>query len=134
MRALVAAVLLLAGPAGAADNGPPSSYGTTYGTGRLPAPGAAAPPMPGFNSYGWSYAKNGGYGSSFKPSGGYGSAAGPSYNTGTGAPATQTIPNYAAGFGASNGSFFNPGTPSSGAGNTFGSGLNQNNQPAPNAR
>lgn len=126
--ALLAAVLL-ATPAAGADLG----GATSYGTARLPQAGAPVPPPPGFNSFGWSYAKNGGYGGSFSPSGGYGSAAGPSYNTGVG-PATATVPNYSVGFGASNGTFNNPGTPSSGAGGTFGSGLNQNSQTAPNAR
>lgn len=120
----------LAVPAGAADNN--RGGATSYGTATLPALGAPVPPPPGFNSFGWSYAKNGGYGTAFSPSGGYGSAAGPSYNTGAG-PATATVPNYALGFGASNGTFSNPGSPSSGAGPTFGSGLIQSMPTAPNA-
>ncbi len=95
--------------------------------------GAAPPPAPGFNTYGWNYAKGGGYGSSFSPTGGYGAAAGPSYNTGAG-PATQTTPSSAAGFGASNGANFNPGSPSSGGGSNLGQGTSQNSSTAPNAR
>jgi hypothetical protein len=127
---------LLATPAAAQVKNSSTAYGglqSTYGPGALPTMGAAPPPTPGFNAYGWNYAKGGGYGSSFSAGGGYGSAAGPSYNTGSG-PATQTIPSYAAGSGASSGALFNPGSPSSGAGSTLGQGTTQNNATAPNAR
>jgi hypothetical protein len=127
---------LAAAPAAAQVKSSNSGYGglqSTFGPGALPQMGAPQPVSPGFNSYGWAYAKNGGYGSSFSPTGGYGSSAGPSYNTGSG-PATQTTPNYAAGAGASSGALFNPGSPSSGAGSSLGQGTTQNNSTAPNAR
>jgi hypothetical protein len=136
--ALVALAVLAtpAGPGFAQVKSSSTAYGglqSNFGPGALPTMGMPAPPAPGFNSYGWAYAKNGGYGSSFSPTGGYGAAAGPSYNTGSG-PATQTIPSYTAGFGASNGTLINPGSPSSGAGSTLGQGTTQNNATAPNAR
>jgi hypothetical protein len=129
---LLAFVALIASPANAADNRVGTGYGTTgTGPGSLPPLGAPVPPLPGFNSFGWSHAKNGGYGASFSPSGGYGAAAGPSYNTGAG-PATATVPNYALGFGASNGTLSNPGPGASGAGSTLGAGTNQNSATSPN--
>jgi len=135
LLALLAGLLELAGPAAAQSKNSGTTYGTmqTTGPSALPSMGAAAPPTPGFNAFGWNYAKGGGYGSSFSPSGGYGSAAGPSYNTGAG-PATQTIPNYSAGFGASSGSLFSPGSPSGTGGSNAGQGTSQNSATAPNAR
>jgi hypothetical protein len=138
LGALVLALLAApaAAPAFAQVKSSSTAYGglqSTFGPSALPTMGMPAPAGPGFNAYGWAYAKNGGYGSSFSPTGGYGAAAGPSYNTGSG-PATQTTPSYAAGFGASNGTLINPGSPSSGAGSTLGQGTTQNNATAPNAR
>jgi len=85
---------LLATPAAAQTKNSSTAYGglqSGFGSSALPTMGAAPAPAPGFNTYGWNYAKGGGYGSSFSPTGGYGAAAGPSYNTGAG-PATQDDP------------------------------------------
>jgi hypothetical protein len=127
--------LILAACATAALSAPviAADPGTGYGSGSLPAMGAPVPPVPGFNSFGWAFAKKGGYGSSFSPSGGYGSSAGPSYNTGAG-PATKTAPNYAVGFGSASGSLFTPGSASGTGGSNLGQGTSQNSMTTPNVR